>query len=90
MNRFDEMNEHQDFVEWKQGHPEGFVINWKSQTKPMLHMADCRHMVFEPDDDVSLTRRPKNCLRDRGGFDEWAVTHHVEGLVFCKTCSSRT
>lgn len=90
MITFADVIEHQAFTDWKERHPEGIVINWKTQSEPMLHRASCGHMVFKSDDNVSLTKHQKDCFQNKREYDEWSAKYQVKGLTFCKTCSPRT
>ena len=55
---------HAEFERWRSEHPRGFVINRQSRERGMLHFANCYHMTFRPEDNVSLTRNPKLASTD--------------------------
>ena len=80
---------HQAFARWKNEHPSGFVLNLQGVGRAMLHVADCLHLNFASDDDVSLTAKAKLAslrLRDLlAEADRRGLT-----VIRCSTCNPAT
>ena len=77
---------HASFERWKSEHPSGFVLNIQGPGRAMLHVADCLHLTFASDDDVSLTAKAK--LASLGSQDLLAeADRRGLGVIRCSRCN---
>lgn len=79
---------HDQFQKWRESNSRGFIINRKTRTAGMLHLADCQHMgnfSWTADESGGLTKSEKICSADRTELEAWA---RQNGLYFtiCNDC----
>ncbi len=77
---------HRKFVAWRDAHPQGFVLNWKTKRKAMLHRGDCLHLKFRKDEPVILTRHRKSCSTQRHKLESFVAGEKDASMVRCGTC----
>lgn len=81
-------SDHDAFVEWLEQNPDAFFFNLKSGEILMLHRAGCSHIVFKPEDEVSLTANAKVCSTDRDELEVWARKEHRHKMLrYCSSCN---
>jgi hypothetical protein len=77
---------HDKFEKWRDRHLRGYVVSSRSKNNAMLHRADCGHLVFSPNDNVSLTAAPKYCSTDKRELENWARENMDKKLKRCRSC----
>ena len=80
--KFHGYSDHDDFVNWIDEHPYGYVINRASD---MLHNADCSAFVMH-DPSYRLTTSMKICSLSRDRLEHWAEWRFWVHLQYCSRC----
>jgi hypothetical protein len=83
-----ERRAHDEFQGWRRANPAGLVLNCKTGTAGMLHLAACSHfgtMDTGADAWGSLTKRPKVCSTEHEELRRYAKTNHME-VAECPDC----
>ncbi|MCP4676994.1 MAG: hypothetical protein GY854_16040 [Deltaproteobacteria bacterium] len=66
---------HDEFQQWRRLHPNGFVLNVKTTSKGMVHLADCSHFGrMDTGENAwgSLTKRAKICAPSLRELKTWS------------------
>jgi hypothetical protein len=75
---------HQQFVNWIDANPSGFVINRKARTDMVLHVVSCGH--FRPYDSANQTTNLKACSLERIKLEHWAEVEGIDRVQLCNDC----
>ena len=79
---------HNEFQRWRQKHPTGLVLNRKTKSYGMIHLATCSHfgdMDTAEDAWGNLTRNAKICSTELEEVRRYAIDHGIE-IVDCPDC----
>jgi hypothetical protein len=63
-----------------------YVLNIQAIGRGMLHLAACKHLQFGPDEDVSLTAKPKVVSTELKELIAEASHRRIQ-CVRCSTCN---
>jgi hypothetical protein len=88
MERFDQQDD--AYNQWREAHPEGYVLNVRTDSPPSLHRASCR--VLRPSGSArrgSTTQAPKVCSLNRAELEAWAGATGRR-IVPCFNCLERS
>ena len=81
---------HEDFQQWRQDNPAGFIINCRANKNYMLHCVNCTHHLGDTDwpagESGSLTKKLKACSDDKKELAKWAREHGIMTLETCSHC----
>ncbi|MGH8259581.1 MAG: HNH endonuclease [Steroidobacteraceae bacterium] len=82
---------HARFQSWRARHPDGFVVNFLSESKPILHSAGCSHFgnsqwQCDRDGGNSLTKRRKVCSDASAELIAFIAKEYSARPVACATC----
>jgi hypothetical protein len=78
------------FVNWRDGHPDGYIVNSERNPKPsylVLHRATCRHLT-SPNPLRWTKDYIKFCSLGRADLEDWARGDVGGEVSFCPTCLS--
>jgi hypothetical protein len=86
-------NAHDAFQAWREQHPHGFFINWKSPNNMMLHRVECQH-YGTTDWEINKARgwgnlgeTKKICDTDKAALEHHARKHGTSELRYCRDCA---
>ncbi len=77
---------HAAFQAWRQGNPEGFLLNCQTATRGLLHRVDCSHLGDPSWDGSDLTRSRKACAAGLSILRQWGEAEGVRDVKTCPDC----
>lgn len=76
-----------EYIDWVNTNPEGFVINSISEAEHKMHRAPCKH--FEDRRAKDMTGKTKHCCLDLATLDQWAALNLAGRPADCASCHPR-
>ncbi len=75
-----------EFLNWRENNSEGFIVTVRGNNTPMLHNANCSHLIWKSRPNYSMTKKMKVCSRDRQELENWVGENISKKIQLCSDC----